>query len=453
MRNARRTEEIEKDVRNRMGRYSDELRKDFLNRMQSTERRLNTYDQQLSEFHEDIRELEKKQNRKLREQAEKFQKGLNSLQSQVTANREEYLRMFDQQREEFSNALEAQRKNLQSQISALNDRLAKKEANEQQLAQTWIENTKTLISYIDEHQSHEKFKPGALEKIRAELQLSEGNFKQGVYQAAIASAQQSFIRASELRIEIEQLEVEWSAYLEAAKQSATELLATCEAQESCRFALDTEDGSIEMEGQIDFWTEGALSGLKKNAKNELKRLGKPDDLALEELKASIRQSEQWKAECLTLTEKAKQALIASQLRNNMAQTIANALENAGWEVTDSTYEGEDHRGAIHVKLENYSGDEIVTIITPEEGEDDTIYNRVHVSFFDRTSNDESFRQERLKMITNTLQEEGLECGEPKCEPGTENKPSQDERKLDFKEVRKAKRKLPQSQEKTKKTSK
>ncbi|RLC18900.1 MAG: hypothetical protein DRI57_07850 [Deltaproteobacteria bacterium] len=136
-----------------------------------------------------------------------------------------------------------------------------------------------------------------------------------------------------------------------------------------------------------------------------------------------------------LAERAKEALLASQLRNNLGQMIEDALSEAGWEITDATYEGEDFRGAVHVKLQNLPGDEIVTIIAPEPGEGNTIQNKLNISFFDHSTNDETFRQERLRAITGIFQEQGLDCKPPVCKQGTENQPCMDNEKLDFEKVR------------------
>lgn len=233
--------------------------------------------------------------------------------------------------------------------------------------------------------------------------------------------------------------MEWEAHLEAAKQNATEVLAACDAQTACCFTFETEEGAEEVAGKVDFWTQGALSELRGQVEAELKQLGRPDDLTLDDLKRSISQSGERRAQCLDLAEKAKEALLASQLRNNLGQMIEDALTDAGWEIADSSYEGEDFRGAVHIKLRNLPGDEIVTIITPEPGQGNTIQNKLNISFFDRSTNDETFRQERLRAITGILQEQGLDITPPVCKPGTENRPCTEDEKLDFEKVRRMKR--------------
>lgn len=236
---------------------------------------------------------------------------------------------------------------------------------------------------------------------------------------------------------IEKQERQFRDALQQARYGVAQVLASCDAQYACRFTFETEEGVEEVAGEVDFWTQGALTQLRQRAEAEMKRLEAPDDLTLYDLKQSAAQSEAQYAETLQLAERAKEALLASQLRNNIGQTIGEALAEANWEVTDAAYQGEDFRGAVHVKLANLQGDELLTIITPEEGQGGEIRNRINISFFDRSCNDETFREERLKAITGMLQEDGLECGRPVCAPGTENRPCEDEERLDFERVRKA----------------
>lgn len=349
-----------------------------------------------------------------------------------------HLRIFEEQQQELQQALETQRQDLQTQITELSKRINKKEADERELAQSLIQDTKALLSFIKDQQRHKKFKPGTVEKIQAEMIVSENIFKKGVYHIAVTAALQSYVKASELRLEIGQLEEEWNVFWKVARKNANDVQVICNEQESYRLTLETEGDSTEIAARIDFWTDGALSDFKKKVHNELKRLDRADDLSLDQLKASIRRSEEWRDECLRLVEKAKQAIIASQLRNNMAQIIAITLRASGWEISDSTYEGEDHRGAMHLKLENYNGDEIVIIITPEMDETEALNNKLNVFFFDRSSNDETYRQERLKTIVGALQEECLECSEPRSTAVTENNLAKYKSKLDFMQIRQAK---------------
>ncbi len=435
MRSCNRMDSLESGVRSSMDSMPGNLRRDLNERVSAVNRRYDNLEHHFSGMSDEMQRIEHDHNRQMREQARVFQQGIESLGQEMYDQKREYTKMIRNHAEQVSRAMQEQRRDLEGQIRNIQDALIQKETSQRDQAAQWLNDTQIFLDMIQNEYQHEKFKPGALDRIRNEMGINQGNFDQGNFQAAIASTQQSFVRASELRLELEQLEMEWGAYLEAAKQSATEVLAVCDAQEACRFTFETEQGAEEVAGEIDFWTNGALNGLRKKVEDELKQLGAPDSLSLDDLKQAMSQSEQRRRESLDLAEQAKEALLASQLRNNIGQTIESALTDAGWEISDATYEAEDFRGSVHVKLQNLQGDEIVTIITPEAGADNTIQNKINISFFDRSTNDESFRQDRLNDIINILNKDGLDCTPPECRAGTENKPCEDNEKLDFDKVR------------------
>jgi hypothetical protein len=436
MNSCRRLDNLKSEVQSNLGAMAGELNRQLNTRMSKVSSRFDKVDKRMSGMSREMQRIEKDQNRRIREHARQFQKGINSLGREMVAQRREYLDMIQEQSRQFSRAMQEQRRALEGQIKNIQQALEQKEASEREQAMQWFEDTRNYLDMIANEYRHEKFAPGTLEKIRQEMQLVGSNIENGHFQAGIAAAQQSFIRASELRQDLEQKELEWEAHLEAAKQSSAEFLAACKAQEAARFALETEEGAEEVAGEIDFWTKGGLSGLRQKAEEELNDLNNPEAFSLGDLKKAIQDSEQGQKQCEDLAEKAKEALIASQLRNNIGQAIEAALADANWVITDATYEGEDFRGSVHVKMENLQGDEMLTVISPEPGADEkSINNRVNISFFDRNSNNETFRQQRLKSILKILEEDGLQCAQPKCVPGTENQPCQEESRLDLDRVR------------------
>ena len=438
MNTCNRMDNFDDSMRSQLNGMTHNLRNELNGRFESVNNRFSSIDRNISGLSDEMQRIEYEQNRQIQEHARRFQQSISSLSQEMSDQRREYTSLIQQQSESFKRALQAQHKELESQISQIRNAIKQKEEGEKQIASQWLSDTSTYLNMIQSDYRHTKFKPGELERLQSEMELCQGNFNQANYQAAIASSQQTFLRASQLRMDLEQMEMEWEAHLEAAKCNATEVLAACDVQDACKFTFDTDEGAEEIAGEIDFWTKGALTDIRNNAKEELKQLNAPDDLTLDELKESMGKSETWRKECFQLSDLAKNAIIASQLRNNIGQTIEDALHDAGWEVTDAVYEGDDFRSSVHVKLKNLPGDEIVTIISPEAGPENTIQNKVNISFFDRSTNDESFRHNRLKSIMDMFNNQGLECSEPTCKPGTENQPCQDNAKLDFKAVQQKK---------------
>ncbi|KHD10556.1 hypothetical protein PN36_06760 [Candidatus Thiomargarita nelsonii] len=463
MNSCRRADNIEAGISKRLEKTSSHLRQQMDSQIGQMQQRHNQFESALSNMSGEVRRIEKKNQDNLRRIAKDFNNGINQLDKKIKQQQREYMQKFaehdkhlaahdrileqhaqaireqrheyitliQQQGEHFAQALDEQRRELQGQIQTIQDHIVAKEQHAQGQARQWLQDTQALLKVIDESYDHQKFKPGELAKLQNELQIAENNISQGHYEAAISTTQRTYLHTQELRLELERLTLEWNAYLTAARQSAAEVLAACDTHQTAKFTFDSE----EVAAEVDFWTHGALSKLRQQVAEEQNKLDKPDNLSLDELKQSIAHSEQWRQESEALVEQAKEALIASQLRNNIAQSIEAALEDAGWDVVDSTYEGEDHRGALHLKLQNLATDELVTIITPEKAPDQTIRNHLNIQFFDKNNNDEAYRQERLNRIMEKLRDEELDCSQPQCAPGTENQPAREVERLDFEKVR------------------
>ena len=385
---------------------------------------LRRFDSQLGNMSVEMRRIEAEQNEKLRRQAEEF---FDALDEQ----RVDLLDEINRQSAELRVEMEQQRSHLQGQL----DKIYEKEQDQRKMAETWLNDVEILLGEIDSKYRHAKFRPGRMNDLKGKLSIGNGNFNKEIYQAAISSAQGIFLEANHLRNDVQNLELEWNAYLEQARKSLREVLSVCEAQETCRFSIETETGMVETEVKMDAWTCGGLTKLKNEVQIEVDRLKNPESLTTPQLKEIVRKIEGLREQCLGLGDIAKQALVASQLRQTIADNILKALESSGWRLSDSAYEGEDFTDAFHLKLDNGIGEEIVAIITPEAADDNTIRNHLKVSFFDPNTNNEKTREASLKNIRANLEDSGLECSAPKCKPGTENTPCQDKSRLDFNRVR------------------
>lgn len=482
MQTCRRMDNVDSEIQFRVAAQAGRMRDEMNSQLSSVNARHNQLESAMQGMSSDMRRMETSFNNGLRNLSTQFQKDISNLDNrlqhkierqgqeirsdmdqrfnkvsvdisnlrghlsrfenqtirQFAEQRQEYLGLIQRQGEQFAHALEEQGKHFEKEIQNIHQYLATEKKTKQDLAQTWANDTEQLLNAIDQAYRHEKFNPGELNALRGQFrQLYQSNFNNGVYEAAITQCQQTYLQAKKLQLELEHLELAWNNHLNTAKMSVTELIAACDANKIAEFALTEGEGLIKAE--VDYWTEGRLGELRKRAEVTQRQLNQPDSLSLGDLHQSIADSEEMRVMVELLAEQAKEALIASQLRNNIGQSIEDALNKAGWEITDAVYESEDFRRSVHVKLKNMAGDELVTIITPQKNADNTIQNHLNISFFDHSTNDENRRMESLRYITQTLREEEMECGTPQCAAGTEKCSSQDIEKLDFNAVRHGKR--------------
>lgn len=409
-------------------------------RADEAQARYGRYESALTNMSAEMRDLDQAHIRHLREQRQRFDAELSNLGNRVAAQRVEYLELLDKQEDRLMDQMEQQRAALEGQIRNLASNIEKKEAHESDRAKQWVRDTRALLDEIDQGYRHSEFTPSALGNLRRELELVEANHKQGLHQAAVASAQQTLLRGLQLRLKLEMLEAEWDAHLAAALTSSRETLAYCNALTTTRLALDTEAGTQELDAEIDYWTEGGLARLLTKVRQRVDALNaaQPKTMRLEALKQAISDSAEWRREAEAVVVKSREALVLSQSRHDIAARVVDSLGERGWAVVDSTYEGEavDKRGwrnAYHLKLANNAGDEVVTIISPDAANGQGA-NRVTLSYFGQ-NNDARFNSTLASTVRDVLSETGLEVGQPQSVPGFEGRGEGDHSRRDFERVR------------------
>lgn len=425
MKNCNRVGNLEADIAKRV-KDNQLLQQQMDSQRRQEEQRHKQLESQLGQMSSHMQEAEKESQRKIKKLRDKFNADLQGVNQRI----DQLGSVLNKRIDNLSDALNEQRKDLQSQIKNIDDKIAAKEADQAKRAKIWLQDTQSLLNVIKQGYDHEKFKPNALNALTGELSLVENNIRQGDYQAAIATTQQTFLRGQQLRLDLEQLTLEWNAYLQAARKNVAEVLALCDSNLSAKFTFSTDIGAEEINAEIDFWTEGKLTQLREKVVFEHQRLDNTS-LTLEEIKQIINSSEQYRQQSEALAQEARQRIIASQIRQNIGQTIETSLQEMGFDVIESVWEGTDTRRALHVKLENSAGDQMVTIIKPG---DNALGYHVTTHLFDNNSNNEEFRLQRLNAMLRELEKAGLNCGPLKCAEGTINRPSNDRERLNFEQV-------------------
>lgn len=192
-----------------------------------------------------------------------------------------------------------------------------------------------------------------------------------------------------------------------------------------QFIIDTDAGEERLDANIDYWSNGLLSsgvGAVEQISGLMERI---NDVPTAELIAALERIKELRQLLDKAREDAKDALVSSQMRAEMASTMAEHLQMAGWEFVGYTYEGSEMNAALHVKFRDNMGNEIVTVISPENHYDE-LCNNMQVNFFDPYNSDESMRGIWVKVILESLCGVGLNVGRPVTQPGYEVRQSDDE---------------------------
>lgn len=396
-------------------------------------------------------EEEKRRNKQLRdnfrrEQAKmqsQFQAGLRAVSKEIrdveaTQNqrlsslRSEVFDSLDDHRRQVESALTEHRNDVDQALRNISDEIAADKSESRNIAESRISDVTHLLSLMAADPATERFAPGAIEGLQHRLQDAKGMLGAGQYQAAFAQAQERYYDYQELRARVALLEGEWRYQLDLALAQSEAVAGSVSAAEKAEFSFE-QTGSEQIDAEVDFWTEGALEALKERYKERAEALRSPEDFTKEQLESIENEFAEMDAQVEFLTNSARDSLIASQVRQNIGQSVLDTFDGSGWELDDNAYAGEDLRRGFHLKLKNSADEEIVVSIEPVETSDGSLSAQVEVNFFDR-GNDEILRGARLAEISNSLRKEGVNVGDFACLDNSEGRPG-DDRRRDFEHLR------------------
>ncbi len=389
---ARETSSLRKRLRNEY-KLREKLNERLKELDRSTERKINR-----------LKEKNKKLDRNLRvlnEELIKTKKNYTSLSERVESVKEELNREIDMLRRETDEKI----KKVNAEVRELKDSIRIEKENKKELALQWLKNFENIISMIKEL-NHEKFKPGALNSLLEEARIARENINNGVYEAAIASMQERFIDARELFNEVFLLEEEFNSLKTIALNRLDEIREILEAQRFVEFEFFGEKETVD----VNYWTNGEIEKILKRI-NELKAKIEDENTTTQEMVEIIKEENEIFETAKKLSEKARDNILLSEARLDIADNVIDTLENMGFDMVDDTFVADDKRKSVVLKFTNEAEEEIVTVISPKGNS-----NSLNIIFNVENTNI-AMKDARLNNMLNRLKEKGIELQNFKCADG------------------------------------
>ncbi|WP_330451638.1 MULTISPECIES: hypothetical protein [unclassified Streptomyces] len=411
-RRARELQAVRRDVPRLIKDVRKQTRADVdraFSRVQAQQRR---QDEAIGRLSDRARELEADTTRKLREQAEHLRQDLRETAGRIERQTRERL---DEQRRETERALAAERAERRAETARLTrevDVLKADRVHAEDTVGTWLADADTMAELIGGTLPHDRYAPGRLDKVRRRVATARNTAGEGRFDAALAVAQDAFHELSDLRVEIEQRELEHCL----ARQGAVEALVQvqCLAEDNRHHPVVGPDGQPVPGYSLDVvhWSEGEFDQVLSETATALARARDPHtevtDLHALRDEAAPR-LEQGLGEAV---EKAGMRQLASQLRVNLADVVARTLHDlAFYDLVEeeSGYAADDPRGSFHARLRNMaSGNEIRVEIARADKDSERSVIRVESSDHDITA--EAELRSRADAVYTALREQGLPMG-------------------------------------------
>lgn len=242
------------------------------------------------------------------------------------------------------------------------------------------------------------------------LEQAQSNLSQGFAEAAISTAQETAWQLHEAHLELEKDLTERSLLHSAASEKLASVQAWLIANEHVS-AVDLDGRSLDYPLEVDFWTRGGwtqlvqtLSQLQEYLAAPAESLAKQDFLDL--LHHTLPRIEQ---SIPDLVAEARRAVLASQLRFNMAEAVLTALGDQGFIPAEAAYENGDMRNAYQLEFHNLEGSELVVTLNPQPGGVKNQLDLVSKDYHQRTPHE---LRQRARELARSLNHFGLQVLNP-----------------------------------------
>jgi len=300
----------------------------------------------------------------------------------------------------FHEALDERDRVLREAIDTLGEDLARRELSEREVCATWRDLARDELGAIESSRLREVLAPGELERVRRGLPLADDSARRSMHQAAVAALQQVYLGARVLGDRLALLEAQWEHLHGCALETVEAARAELEQQARCELVLE---GQSPFAVDVAHWSNGAWERLDAELRrvDEDLRADQPPDL--ETLRALALRGSELHARIDSVVDEARHAVLASIQRRQMQEAFLDKLQDLGYRLAGSTWEGDDQRRAIHMKLANPMGDEMAITVAPA-ATDDPLGSDVRVDFRDQSPNP-TLRGRRVGVVQQVIQEE------------------------------------------------
>ncbi|SDM16182.1 hypothetical protein SAMN04488074_117112 [Lentzea albidocapillata subsp. violacea] len=426
--------ELKRDMPKIVDRIRARTQADIETSMREVDQRHARFEQAMGELSEHTREVERETARRMRENSDRVHREMAAQGEQLRAETSEALR---QQQENLTRAIDRERRERERKHAEIGAKVEVMRAHHdraERIAREYVSDAKVLRDQVAQY-PHERYLPDRFTSLEARLTTLLSNVDSGLGAHSLSAAQELCLSFSELRLDLDRLDQEWRTCRIAAERDLVrlrELLAQNEKIE-LRGRLATTDLP-----DVDHWSRGALSRLATEVDSLLAQVR--DDaqpMTTEALLVVVDTVPEYEQRLETVVTQAVTAMQAAQLRTNLAELIAGALDHHHhYQVTTAGFASEDQRETFLAKsVHHVSGSEIVIEVEPGERADAPPLVRLHN--FDADGASEAERAARTKSIhRNVLEHSGIDLR------ATEEFAEPDDRKRDIEPLLAAGAELP-----------
>lgn len=394
---------VKRDLPKLLRQMQDQTNRDLEKSLRDVDNRQAEFERAVGRLSASTREFEERTAHRLRANAEQLRHELDAQNKQVRA---ETAQALHEQRQQLQSAIDQERRERTERLAEIDRRvttLQHDQARAGELTGGFLADAVVLREQVEKF-PHERYLPGRLAALDRRLNTVRGNVESGIGAFGLSGAQEICQEFGELRLELEQLDREWRTCRIAAERELVKLRELITQNSTLDLPTRPGDGAPTETPDVDHWSRGALGRLRTDVDSLLTQVRDDDQpLTTEALLRIVHNTvPDYEARLESVVGQAVTAIRASQLRTNLAELIADALDQRHhYEVADAGFAGDDQRDAFLAKtVHNASGSEIVIEVEPGKELEDSPVVRLHN--FDADGASEAERAARTRSIQENI---------------------------------------------------
>jgi len=244
------------------------------------------------------------------------------------------------------------------------------------------------------------------------------NFNRGYVDSGLQFAQEVYLQFSELRVALEQKTSEWQASYQIVSDDVRELFERVSNTPAIP-AIGVDGEELHIDIDLDYWTNGKYSDLHNKLQTLFSMLPTSKDEInfgdLDKLNNEI--VPLYRKYFSDIVFEARQNLINSQIKYNVACLAMEALEKHGFSLKQAEYKDNDLREAFSAQMSDPTGSKIILQITPNKNINS---NTLVIDTIDDTVHTEDEYMHRWNEINHSLVEAGVQVGKVQISDTGEN---------------------------------
>lgn len=312
--------------------------------------------------------------------------------------------------QQFEETITRNHRQTQHELGIMARRLRKMAGSQNKkkaIAEDWLAAAEQMAFFIRENYAWQFFLPEKHERLEQQLAQVYQNYNLGLSEAVIATSQQLYLAFSDLRVELERLEMEWQIMNMAVREALDRELSLLEQSRYVQ-AVDLDGNPLDYLVNVEYWTQGRLvelEGALGNLRAQYEDSQQPPDTeTLSRWLVTDLSNCHQKLERIVLD--ARIAALNSQLRINIADLVVQALREQGFSLSNADYDASDMRLGYGMQLSNLEGSEVIVEVAPVgESIGD---NELMISSLDKEQRTEHELVQRWDEISQSLSSYGLD---------------------------------------------